>query len=256
MLEVGGRDVAVRCGGATCAEVAAGSGSRGARGADAAGKGGGAWRLLREFQADAHALVVTEERRHERKVVVAHLSQQGRSRAEDTEEFIGLEEEGNAVAVADYLGLEVEESAHELEMERFRLGVEAISSAHVAAAECGGEGFVCLKIETGHTFADAVVLELLIYFGFDGTGCCHSAGLCQKVLTFEGTLDAIVGPIADEIAFCYAAAAEDVGEKIGEHPAAGVESRECVGGVALSCIEYVAGGGEKQRGRESEGCND
>ena len=93
------------------------------------GKEGGAWRLLREFQADAHALVVAEERRHERKVVVAHLSQQGRSRAEDAEEFIGLEEEGNAVAVADHLGLEVEESAHELEMERFRLGVEAISSA-------------------------------------------------------------------------------------------------------------------------------
>ena len=152
--------------------------------------------------------------------------------------------------------MEVEESAHELEMERFRLGVEAISSAHVAAAECGGEGFVCLKIETSDAFADAVVLELLIYFGFDGTGCCHSAGLCQKVLTFEGTLDAIVGPIADEIAFSYAAAAEDVGEKIGEHPTAGVERRECVGGVALSCIEHVAGGGEKQRGRESEGCDD
>ena len=73
------------------------------------GKEGGAWRLLREFQADAHALVVTEERRHERKVVVAHLAEQGRSRAEDAEEFVGLEEEGNAVAVADHLGLEGEE---------------------------------------------------------------------------------------------------------------------------------------------------
>ena len=233
-----------------------GAGAEGLEGPMPRGKEGGAWRLLREFQADAHALVVTEERRHERKVVVAHLAEQGRSRAEDAEEFVGLEEEGNAVAVADHLGLEVEESAHELKMERFRLGVEAISSAHVAAAECGGEGFVCLEVETGHAFADAVVLELLIYFGFDGTGCCHSAGLCQKVLTFEGTLDAIVGPIADEIAFCYAAAAEDVGEKIGEHPAAGVESRERICCVALSCIEYVAGGGEKQRGRESEGCND
>ena len=221
------------------------------------GKEGGAWRLLREFQADAHALVVTEERRHERKVIVAHLAEQGRSRAEDAEEFVGLEEEGNAVAVADYLGLEVEESAHELKMERFRLGVEAYKFRSCCRPpSVGGEGFVCLKIETSDAFADAVVLELLIYFGFDSTGCCHSAGLCQKVLTFEGTLDAIVGPIADEIAFCYAAAAEDVGEKIGEHPAAGVESREGVCGVALSCIEHVAGGGEKQRGRESEGCND
>ena len=174
----------------------------------AKGKWGGAGRLLREFQADAHALVIAEERRDHGEVGIAHLAEEGGGSAEESQEFVGLEEEGNAVAVARNLGLEVEKTADELEAQGFGRGVEAISSAHVAAVEGRGEGFVGIESEARHAFADAVAFELLVDFGFECARCGYTAGLCQEVLAFEHTADAVVGPSADEVALRDGAAVE------------------------------------------------
>ena len=62
-------------------------------------------RLLREFESDAHTLVG-----------ITHLAEVGGGGAEKPQEFVRLEKEGDAVAVASDLGLEVEESAYELKV--------------------------------------------------------------------------------------------------------------------------------------------
>ena len=84
--------------------------------AAARSKWGALRRLLREFESDAHTLVVAEERRDHGEVGITHLAEEGGGGAEESQEFVGLEKEGDAVAVASDLGLEVEESAYELKV--------------------------------------------------------------------------------------------------------------------------------------------